>query len=58
MREILIGEPVNYGEAMADQIYQCKFFGYREQSREYVRGAIVITYKHKPKKDKLKTPKY
>lgn len=56
MREIIIGEPVNYHE-MADQIYQCMFFGYREESREYVRGAIVITYKHKPKKDELKIPK-
>lgn len=57
MREILIGEGVNYGEAMADQIYQCKAFGYYEQSREFVKGFIVITYKHKPKKDKLKLPK-
>jgi len=56
MREILIGEPVNYHE-MADQIYQCRFFGYREKSRKYQRGAIVITYKHKPKKDELKRPK-
>ena len=56
MREVIIGEPVNYDQ-MADQIYQCKYFGYREQSRKFVRGAIVITYKHKPRNAELKTPK-